>query len=101
MNILCIRSIWIGGTIWTTWLKYIYIYIYRKNEFQLIIQLFLGPSLFLEKIVQTRKKKENVESRRNFRKENSKYNILKNIFLPFSYNSISNDLSYNAQRFNA
>lgn len=80
----------------------IYISIYLSKERVSINNTIVSWTLpFLEKIVQTRKKKENVESRRNFRKENSKYNILKNIFLPFSYNSISNDLSYNAQRFNA
>ena len=62
----------------------IYISIYLSKERVSINNTIVSWTLpFLEKIVQTRKKKENVESRRNFRKENSKYNILKNIFLPF------------------
>lgn len=100
MNILCIRSIWIGGT---TWLKYIYIFIGRTT-FQIITNTttLSWVPLFLEKIIQTRKKekkeKENIEGRRNFWKKNLKY-ILKHLS-PFFYNSISNDLSYNTQRLN-
>lgn len=78
----------------------IYIYIYRKNVVSnndVYNDCFLGPS-FLEKITCKKKKKqkENVEK---FWKKNLKY-ILKRLS-PFFYNSISNDLSYNTQRFDA
>lgn len=62
----------------------IYISIYLSKERVSINNTIVSWTLpFLEKIVQTRKKKENVESRRNFRKENSKYNILKTSFSLF------------------
>lgn len=79
----------------------IYIYIYlseeRVSNNDVYNDCFLGPS-FLEKITCKKKKKqkENVEK---FWKKNLKY-ILKRLS-PFFYNSISNDLSYNTQRFDA
>lgn len=78
---------------------YIYIYIYRENEFQIMTcttTVSWAPLSWKKLRVKKKKQKGNVEK---FWKKNLKY-ILKHLS-PFFYNSISNDLSYNTQRFDA